>query len=396
MGRRWEIVDPEMLVIAACCRWPRGEAVVAAIERAVSRPLDWNHFTHLVRRHRVAALVWNGLRHAKVDLPGYVARTLAHDAAAIAAQNLANAAEEARLYKAFSEAGIGICLVKGTTLGALAYDTISLKAAWDIDLLIEKRDTQKACALLTDFGYERKVPDSKFSEAQFRRWVNNTKETLWINPQRGVAVELHTALVDNAELRRAIGSPSSQQMVKISDNICLPTLVTERLFLYLMIHGALHHWSRIKWLADMSALALTEGIDFETYYRSASKDSPMRTIAVAIILCDRLLGLKVNRVFMEELESDFRVRILSRVSLLAMDVSRKPPTRVERLVEFAYLLVSFFLVERGWLHSWAELRQRAFFPYSPSYLFLPTWLWPIVTLLQMPRLIVKRLRLKLA
>src|SRR5206468_9642745 len=67
-------------------------------------------------------------------------------------------------------------------------------------------------------------------------------------------LELHTSLVDSPAMLGGVSVASPLQQVAIAPGIVLPTLATDELFAYLVVHGATHAWSRIKWLADVAAL----------------------------------------------------------------------------------------------------------------------------------------------
>lgn len=47
---------------------------------------------------------------------------------------------------------------------------------------------------------------------------------------------------------------AASRVVPLTNTIGLRTLGDEDLFAYLCIHGALHWWNRLKWLADVNAM----------------------------------------------------------------------------------------------------------------------------------------------
>ncbi len=102
----------------------------------------------VVKRHRVEGLVHHGLSQAGIAPPEPVAHDLAAEASRIVRQNLAFAAESLRLLRRLEAAGIPLLFVKGVTLSALAYGTLSLKMGWDIDVLVPPEDVACAADLL--------------------------------------------------------------------------------------------------------------------------------------------------------------------------------------------------------------------------------------------------------
>ena len=139
---------PEVLLAAACCRWPPSQDRRAAIATAAAAVADWDRFLATVRRQRIAGLAHAALSEAGIALPAEIARQLAARAHEIAQRNLALAAETARLQRAFDAAQIPALFVKGAALAELAYGTLALKHARDIDLLVLPEQAAAAMQLL--------------------------------------------------------------------------------------------------------------------------------------------------------------------------------------------------------------------------------------------------------
>lgn len=389
-----EAPSSETMLAAMCCRWPPSPDSAAAIRHATSGTVDWRCFLHVIHRHRIEALVWAGLRHAAVEVPEHVSSALAGHAAGIAVTNLRHAAEESSLFQAFEASGVELVFVKGTTGALLAYDSLAIKTAWDIDLLVSRVDADRACALLASLGYERREPDPALTETEYRRWIKHSKEMLWINPALNIAVELHMALVDNPQLLSTVGMSSPRQMVRLGDALTLPTLATEELFSYMCVHGTTHLWARLKWLADVAALIESNKLDCEHLYRSSLKLGAGRCGAVALILCNRFFGAAIPRRLEAELRADRAVVVLERSSLAAMARCETRPDGAEGAWELVNQMAALFLTKPGFRHSIAELRYRLFVPYSPQHLAIWPSLWPILTLLQLPRFVLKRMQLR--
>ena len=383
----------ETMLAAACCRWPPSSESDAAIRDAASGSIDWDFFLGEVGRHRIHALVWAGLRHAGVDVPAHVGDALSRASAGISFANLRHAAEEARLFRAFQDSGVDLLFVKGTTGAVLAFGSLAIKAAWDIDLLVAPADSERACALLAGLGYERRVPDSARSETQCRRWLDHSKEMLWINPALGIAVELHVALVDNPHLLGQVGMSAPRQIVRHGQALALPTLATEELAAYLCVHGTRHLWARLKWLADLGALIETAGLDCERLYRSSVALGAGRSVALALLLCNRFFGVPLPGRLAAELRADRGLIALERRTLAAIAEREGRLDDAESASQALRRMAALFLIKPSWRYRLAELRYRLFFPYRPGHLSVWPALWPILTLLHFPRFVLKRIRL---
>jgi len=387
-----ETPSSEAMLAAACCRWPHTSDSAAAVSRAMSAAIDWGRFLDVVRQHRIEGLVRAGLVQAAVELPDHVDQALSGRAATIAVKNLRLAAEELRLWQAFEKAGVDLLFVKGSTGALLAYGTLALKTAWDIDLLVSRTDSDRASALLAGLGYERAIPDPGLTPRAFRRWSMHSKEMLWINSAVDIAVELHLDLFDNRQLLSGVGMGSPRQMVR-HGALRLSTLASEELFAYLCVHGTIHLWARLKWLADVAAFIGSNGLDCDRLHRSSVALGAGRCGALALLLCNRFFGTHLPERLLAELRTDQALLVLERSTLAAMWRCETHAEGTESASHMLNMMAALFLMKPGWRYAVAELRYRLFFPYSPTHLSVWTWLWPLLTLLQFPRFVLKRMRL---
>lgn len=369
----------EFRLAAACCRWPVDEAAKAAV-RAAAGGIDWGRFLAVLARHRIEGLAHNALTRAGVAVPAAPAAALAQSAAAIQRKNLEFAAEAVRIDRAL--AGLPHLFVKGSTLAMLAYGTLAHKSAWDIDILVSPDTLAEAGAILAEMGYVCVQPAEAAQTGTWLRWV---KETIWIHPVRGHAVELHSRLLDNPHLAGEVGLASPRQQVEVANGMALPTLQSDHLFAYIAVHGAYHGWSRLKWLADAAALATSERVDAAALHDAAERVGAGRCSAAALVLARRVIGTDIDSSLIARLRRDPAVNSLVRTAMWVMDGgpdgSAECDSRGGRMVARK---ASHFLLARGWRYQLSELWHKAAFPYTPAYLKVPAWLRPGYTLLRMP------------
>ena len=386
-------LSPEFLLIAAGCEWPRSADRDRKLRDLAVDGVDWSLVLDLAVRHRVEGLVSRALAEADIAVPEPARGELRKRAALIGTQNLLQAAESSRLQKMLAERGIGCLFLKGVALGALAYGTQGVKQAWDIDLLVARDAAEDAVASLHSAGYERSLPGPEVSDEQFRRWVATNKESLWIHKSSGMVVELHTWLVDSADLLPTISAASEVQMVPIGPSIELATLRTDELFAYLCVHGATHAWARLKWLADVAALLRKLGPEeTERLYRSSIALGAGRSSAQALLLCSELLGLPLPGALLAELRRDPATRWLAALAVRAM--SSRGATELDDTVFGTVVInLSHFLLQRGWRHKYSELVRKTRNPEDQLTMPLPSYLSFIYPVLAVPRWIWRRYRL---
>ena len=105
----------------------------------------------------------------------------------------------------------------------------------------------------------------------------------------------------------------------------------EDLFAYLCMHGALHWWNRLKWLADVNALlASTPEDGVERLVRAAEARGAGRAAAQALLLCRRLLGTPLPARLMATLDKSATVRWLEATALSAMTQAKANTIRTTR------------------------------------------------------------------
>jgi hypothetical protein len=318
-------LTPEFRLIADSCR--RCFRSAAALAEPQFAGLDWNRLVRLARFHRVQGLVWEALSPLSASLPEEVSRSLAADAAEIAAANLQAAAECGALRAEFEAAGVPLLFVKGLTLGALAYGRSSIKSAIDIDLLIPADALDRAAALVSQRTYELIIP-----EHGLQRWHRRRKESVWTRSRPALDIDLHTRLADNPRLIPAIGIGSPRQIVEVAGGIALPTLAGDELFAYLAVHGAWSAWFRLKWIADFAALI--DGLpsaEVERLYQRSLELGAGRSAAQALLVANRLFGTLGDAPnFKRELCKDRASRWLADTALRLLAGRKEPvePTSV--------------------------------------------------------------------
>jgi hypothetical protein len=242
----------EFELAVQCCRNSFG-VFEGASSVAFPAVTDWGRFLRLVRFHRIEGLAWDSLSAHDI-LPAEVRSSLSEAAASIAAQNLQAAVECRTLLEAFGAANVPLLFLKGLTLGALAYRNPALKAAVDIDLLIDPADLGKAAALLGECGYRLALPNGASGGERLKVWHRVSKESAWTKDSPPLQIDLHTRAADNSQVIPAISVHSSRRLVDIGSGIRLPTFADKELFAYLAVHGASSAWFRLKWISDFAAL----------------------------------------------------------------------------------------------------------------------------------------------
>jgi hypothetical protein len=393
MTGRWPVADrplpPEFLLVAACCRWPLSPAAIASIRQACAPSIDWPHFLHVVLRHRVGGLVHNALMTAGIEPPSDIATKLARNARKIAQRNLHMAAATIRLQGLLDAAQIPASVLKGVALAQLAYGSLKLKHARDIDLLVPLDRAEAALQLLERNGFVLVLPAAQLSPAQRRAAIRYGKEIELVQRDAKIRLELQWRLTGNPYLLTGVDAASATQDVPLGEAVSLRTLGDDDLFAYLAAHGAHHAWSRLKWLADFNALiAARNDAAIVRLYRHAQNRGAGLCAGQALLLCQKLMGLKLPDLLASEFAGDRR---LARLVAMALSASADAGTHL-RIGGVIRNIFMPFLLGRGWAYFAAQCRissvglidaVRYPLPAPLHFLYpilrLPLWLWRRVT-----------------
>ncbi len=396
----------ELRIVAACCR-PAGQLNqlvpnqlaanrLAAIRAAADEPFVPDYLLLQAQAHRVEALVEDGLAQVGINLPDTAARLLARRVRVARLQMLRNAGEEVRLSEQFRTSGVDAIFVKGATLAMLAHGSLARKSSWDIDLLVDRADIDQAIGVLRAAGYEFDHPAVP-GLAMEHRFAARVRESSWTNRERRTTVELHWALASNPALLTGIGMTSARQTIMIADHAAVTTLKTPDLFAFLAVHGTAHGWSRLKWLADIAALADSTPDLLPDLLHHAGRVNAGRCTAVALCLMRDVLGVSIPAHLNAEIALDRHVPALVDYSVRTMqasvDATDDIDHRLSKWWELHWYQMSMAPGFRnGFADIWAKLNQ----PVIPSGLRLPTWLLvPHALLIWLPGSLLRRLVMKL-
>ncbi len=384
-------MSPEFSLTAACCHWPLSDENAPAIRAAAQDVLDWDCFLRVVKHHRVAMQVQQALRAASIELPSAVSEEIERLVKQRVRRGLKLAAEAVRLQTLLTTAGIPSIVLKGVALEQLAYGALGAKQTRDVDCLVLPEHAEAVLALLERDGYTLSLPAATLSVMQRRALIRFGREVEVIAPGTKLQVELQWRAADNQSLLSGIDARAATQTVKLSEGASVRTLVSDDLFAYLCVHGARHCWSRLKWLADLNALIISTNPDIEHLYRHAQKLGAGYCAGQALLLCERLLGLKLPAALAREMHADKRCRKLVDIAIAAMtNMTAAGPSSdgdrgfggVVRELRYQFLLgrgLRFYAAQCRLAYAGVSDIVRVPLPRPLHFIYplvrLPLWLW---------------------
>jgi hypothetical protein len=236
---------------------------------------------------------------------------------------------------------------------------MSLSGGQDIDLLIPENTLHAVIALLTRAGYRRYDPPSNISDAQLQLVLPLRKDLGFIHQESGLPIELHWRLFLNPYAMPEDSIMAASRVVPLMGAAGLRTMGEEDLFAYLCLHGALHWWNRLKWLADVNAvLARTSESGVERLIRAAEVRGAGRATGQALLLCRGLMGTPVPDRLVDAVSKSEVVRWLEATALNAMTTGQGEGHPHDTRFGTTRGSLSTFLLNPSWRYQLAELRTH--------------------------------------
>lgn len=270
-----------------CLATQRPQPTPAQIADLTGRITDWRPILTAARAHHILPLLPALSTGPDSAVPDSIRQEMMNNASQQAMSCLKLAAEVIKLSQTFEKAGIRVLFFKGIALSLGLYGDLAKRGSGDIDALVAPEQFSAALSLLLDQGYRL---DGIMLPAGSRSLNRVPVRDLGLHHPSGIRVELHQRLTRDATLlpfsfdtlwadRRTVrGLPGAVQ-----------TLGPLHLALYLLVHGAEHGWTRLRWLADIPPF-LDDPALARTIWREAERLDLAQALTEAVFLCHLFLG----------------------------------------------------------------------------------------------------------
>ena len=247
--------------------------------------INWAFFYKLVCRHRV----WHQVLES-IDADTPITQTLRahcqHDKQRI----LITAGETIRVSKQLSAHHILHAFVKGTLLNVYLYGELGTRPCRDIDVWIDVNDYKAASKILLSLGYQKKLPHYELTGFKERYYLKHRHDIAFYHPTQKTLIELHFKLdyfgIDFFPIKSL--TPKPVMLL----NIPTPTLPDDHHLLYLMIHGSIHAWSRLRWLQDIALFIKENRCDLNHVFVLAKKIHCDHIVIQTLLLTNQLFPMQ--------------------------------------------------------------------------------------------------------
>jgi len=304
-------------------------------------------------------------------VPEFVRQDLHRRASAIARTNLALLGESIRLDEAFRAAGIAAGFLKGPVLSLQLFGDVGRRHSRDLDLMVDPADLLAAFRLLERNGYRSAAGLGADNVSDWSRRLNQWELR---HDGNGTLVELHWRLCPNARMAAPLAASLTWTPFDIGGGRMVSTLTGDALAAYLCLHGGLHAWSRLKWLADIDALMAGDADGPRRLLHYADSVGLGRPAGQALWLAAGLLDTPLDSETRQALTRDRAVRSLGKVALGMMVTGGAATELEDTTFGTAGVRLSHFALAPGFGHWRAQALAALASGDDLKHVRLPKWM----------------------
>lgn len=255
-----------------------------------SNQINWNSFLQNSLHHRLYPRVYTKLKQHDLS---HLSTSLKEQLAYLYKQNtfkmMQLSGEMAIINNLLSEKNIKTLFLKGPVVAKDLYGDISFRTSSDLDFLIPIEHLDEAERILVGQGYEK----DDYIETVLNDWRFRHHHVTYFHPQKQLKLEIHWRLHPGPGKETSFHDLWKRKRESVALGKSIYYLGKEDLFLYLIIHGARHGWSRLRWLDDIQQI-VKQPLDWNLVYRLSKESHNLHIIGQALILSSQLLDVKLT------------------------------------------------------------------------------------------------------
>lgn len=293
----------EQSLLLCIARRDLNDAQTTELRRLLRGSIDWDYLVAAARQHGLIPLLHRHLSAVQTDVPPVEFARIKQEAVENSQSVLYLVTQLRTVLHRFNEEHLPVLGFKGPILAQLAYGEISLRAAGDLDILIERREFNRARSILELLGFQMTPP---LTGAQQTAHLGFHCEIQFLRDNRFTVVDLHWSLtprvfpfvLNTGELM------ARAQSVSVA-GVTLKTFGLEDLILFQSIHGAKHYWSRLEWISSLAEMIRSHSqIDWPALIERARVARGIRVLALGLYLAQRDGEIGIPQYVFNEIDDD--------------------------------------------------------------------------------------------
>ncbi|MCD7033164.1 nucleotidyltransferase family protein [Metabacillus sp. GX 13764] len=265
------------------------------IPEKVFDDINWIEFKELALHHRLFSLIYPRLKKFKEQLiPSYIKEELGRLYKSNTMKMMQLSGEMGLISKVLLNGGIHTLFLKGPVLAEELYGSLSLRTSRDLDFLVPLDKLEDAEQLLVSLGYVKNDYFPKF----LNEWKWRHHHLAFYHPEKHITAEVHWRLSPGPGKEPQFKELWERKRKSAITHQPVYFLGKEDLFYFLVTHGARHGWSRLRWLADIDRLVVTNP-DWRVAYHLLKRFQCLQLGAQSLLLASQLFQTEIPGAFKE-------------------------------------------------------------------------------------------------
>jgi hypothetical protein len=321
-----------------------GANVQQSIDQPLSSSPDWTRVIELAIEHRMTPALLAALESADPALvPTDLLAGLRIHCSQLRAQSIAIVNELFELLDLLRARAVLAVPFKGPLLGELLFDDAGMRSPGDLDLLVRPDEVSTVCEVLEARGYldaGRRPGVPPLTATQQMMYRRFQCEHTYVRAADGIVVEPHWAF---SQRPLAVDVDYAGMLGRARPGLLggrsVLTLAPEDLLLALCIHGSKHHWERLAWIRDVTALINRwADLDLEACIARARSSGCIRLVLVGLALARRCGGVNLPAAVNHLISTDrTTIQLEGQVMAWLFDPDKEPP-RNDRVDRFRLMM----------------------------------------------------------
>jgi Uncharacterised nucleotidyltransferase len=303
-------IGVEHSVLLLIARRDLNDARSVELCRLLQGSIDWNYLVDTARQHSLLPLLYRHLNGVQTYVPPAEFERIRQETVENSQSVLYLLTQLRTVLNRFHEEHVPVLVFKGPILAQLAYGEISLRAAGDLDLLIERHDFRHARTILESLGFQM-APS--LTNAQETAHLGFHCEIQFMRDNRFTVVDLHWSLTPKVFpfVLNTTELITRAQQLPIA-GATLKTFGLEDMILFQSMHGAKHYWSRLEWISSLAELIRSHPeLDWRVLTNRATLARGVKILALGLHLAERIGEIEIPKHVFNEIDED---RAMARVA----------------------------------------------------------------------------------
>ncbi len=259
---------------------------------------DWDRFLKAAKRHGIGPLLYHNLAKSRTYVPPWVLKHLGEQYYLNTIRNDFFYDELGRILGALKDKRIDVIVMKGAALAETVYLDRGLRAFSDIDLLIRKKDLNRAEDVLVMLGYTLDtyaVPRDFGEKFDYHLRYTRGASIIELHWELGLRNGIYKYMKIKAD---TIWKDAGESRVAGNYGL-IPS--AEYSIILSCIHSAKHKYSRLIWLYDIRQIAQNHSIDWAYLIRSTKSGRTSKSVFYGLFFTEGLLGPILPEYVLDEL-----------------------------------------------------------------------------------------------